>query len=82
MLFKYAAYGLNNVMFALGLANHTYEFRFVHPDGKALETVTRLVEEEKVRAVIDTVYDMQDAAKAHQKVEGGHVRGKVVIKIN
>ncbi len=53
----------------------------MHPDGNGLHTIARLVNTGRVAAVIDSLYDMRDASQAHRKVEGGHVRGKVILKI-
>lgn len=81
MLGKFAAYFFSNVLHMVGLSRHSYEFRFVNPDGKDMVTVSRLVAEGKVRAVIDSVYDIGEAAKAHEHVEKGHSKGKVVIRV-
>ena len=34
-----------------------------------------------LHAVVDSVYPIERAAEAHDRVEGGHARGKVVITI-
>jgi alcohol dehydrogenase len=80
-LFKQAAYGFYNLLYRLGLSRYSYGYHFVHPDGNGLHTIAHLVDTGRVTAVIDSLYDMKDTAEAHRKVEEGHVRGKVVIKI-
>eukprot|EP01034_Spumella_vulgaris_P027446 gene27446-34162_t len=81
-LYKQTAYGMYNLLYRVGLSRYSYGYHFVHPDGMGLQTICRLVNEDRVTAVIDSVYDMKDTPRAHQKVELGHVRGKVVIKID
>jgi len=34
-----------------------------------------------IEAVIDSVFEMERASEAHQRVEGGHTRGKVIITV-
>lgn len=41
----------------------------------------RLVEEGKIRAVVDRVFSLEEAAQAHGHVEARHSAGKVVLKI-
>ena len=33
------------------------------------------------RAHLDEVLDLRDAAKAHELLEGGHTRGKMVLRV-
>ncbi len=48
---------------------------------KDLEFIIKLVEEGKVKPVIDRQYPLQDTAKAIQYLNEGHARGKVVISV-
>ena len=43
--------------------------------------LAELVEEGKLRPVIDSVHPMEEAAEAHARVESRHKRGSVVLKI-
>ncbi|KAL8705588.1 MAG: hypothetical protein Q9201_001329, partial [Fulgogasparrea decipioides] len=52
----------------------------VEPDGKVLGEIGKLVEKEAVRGVVDTVLGLEDGRRGFEKLEGGHVRGKVVLK--
>ncbi len=56
-------------------------FLAVEADGKELEEIARFVDEGKLRVVIDQVYSLTDFRQAMEKVKGGHVHGKVVLKV-
>ena len=47
-----------------------------------LLAVTELVDNGKLRPVIDRTYPLADTAAALQHVEAGHARGKVVITVS
>jgi NADPH:quinone reductase len=71
---------------ALGeqLAPH-YGVRFeliaVHPSGEQMAAMARLADNGQFKTHIDAVFALQDAAQAHRLIEGGHVRGKLVLTI-
>jgi NADPH:quinone reductase-like Zn-dependent oxidoreductase len=53
----------------------------VKPSGSDLEILGHWADEGKLRAVVDRVYSMEQVREAHAHVEGGHTRGKVVLKL-
>jgi len=59
-----------------------FAWSFMHPSGEALATIAALVEQDKIRPVIDRVYQMDDLAAAHEYVESRRACGKVVISIH
>lgn len=79
----YGAVYLRGALARLGFPVAQYVFQYVHPDGAALGAVARLVEEGKVRPVVEPgdVFPLDEVAAAHRKVREGHVRGKVVLKV-
>jgi NADPH:quinone reductase-like Zn-dependent oxidoreductase len=40
-----------------------------------------LAERRQIRPVIDSVYDLADIAAAHQRIEAGGMKGKIVVRI-
>jgi len=56
-------------------------FFIMEPRSAQLEMVGNLLEDGRCRAVVDSVYSLEDFQKAFDKVEGGHARGKVIIKV-
>ncbi len=56
-------------------------FVLVRPSGAQLAEIGRLIEDGAIRPTVDAVYPLDAVAEAHAHVEGGHTRGKVVIKI-
>ncbi|MFF8645324.1 NADP-dependent oxidoreductase [Streptomyces sp. NPDC015345] len=53
----------------------------VEPDRAGLLEIARLVDEGKLRAEIDTVLPLEEAAKAHTYGERGRTRGKIVLQV-
>ena len=59
----------------------TYDFIFVHSDGRQLAEASEILAELEVHPSIDGVYVLEDVNAALQKVAGGGSRGKTVIRI-
>ncbi|MGI8512413.1 MAG: NADP-dependent oxidoreductase [Solirubrobacteraceae bacterium] len=55
---------------------------FVRPSGYDLgEHITPLVQEGRLRPHVQEAYPLERAAEAHERLEDGHVRGKLVLTI-
>ena len=55
---------------------------FVRPSGYDLgEHITPLVQERRLRAHVLQAYALERAAEAHERLEQGHVRGKLVLTV-
>ncbi len=55
---------------------------FVRPSGYDLgEHISPLVHEGRLRPYIEEAYPLERAAEAHERLEDGHVRGKLVLTI-
>lgn len=58
-----------------------YRFIFVRADGKQLEKITKIIEENNIVPAIDpTNFSIEDINEALKLVASGHTKGKVVIK--
>jgi NADPH:quinone reductase-like Zn-dependent oxidoreductase len=56
-------------------------FFVMRPDGEQLAKITKLVEQELVKPVVDSVFMLEDFQAAFDKVASGRARGKVVLEI-
>ena len=54
---------------------------FVRPDGDELRELAELVQGGKLRPHVEEVFPLERAAEAHERLEGGHVRGKLVLSV-
>jgi NADPH:quinone reductase-like Zn-dependent oxidoreductase len=55
---------------------------FVRPAGDQLSELANLIDEGRLRPVVEEVFGLEQAAAAHERLEGGHVRGKLVLRID
>lgn len=69
--------------FAAGFSEEARKSRVivVHPDGADLDEISGWVTRGLLRPAIDQVFPLEEIGKAHEAVESGHTRGKVVIRI-
>lgn len=63
------------------LQRQTCHLVLARPDGDILQAIANLVEEEKLRPVIDTIFPLEEVAAAHRKSEGEHTVGKLVLRV-
>jgi len=54
---------------------------FVAPRGDQLAELTHLIEAGDVKPTIQEILPLDEAARAHEISEGGHVRGKLVLQV-
>lgn len=67
-------------LFAPGRFLPKYDFCMVEPNGKQLQIAMDLLANERIKAVIDTVYPLSKVSDAHRHLETGHATGKIVIR--
>ena len=58
-----------------------YHWALFSPNGAALERIGALVDEGRIRPVIDRTFSFDDMIAAHELVESRRARGKVVIRV-
>ena len=66
---KAAAYGVRQ------------SFVFIQPDAAALAELADLVDTGKLRPYLEKVLPLSEARRAQELSQGGHVRGKIVLKV-
>lgn len=54
----------------------------VAPDGSTLAVIARLLASGDLHVHVEEVFDLADAAESHRRIERGHVRGKLVLKVS
>jgi NADPH:quinone reductase-like Zn-dependent oxidoreductase len=54
----------------------------VEPDGHALEKIAELVDSGDLEVTIDKVFRLEEAAGAHERLEKGGVKGKIVLEVD
>lgn len=52
---------------------------WVRPDAAGLAELAELIDAGKLRIEVSRTYRLDDAADAYRELEGGHVRGKIVV---
>ena len=54
---------------------------FVRPDAEQLAELADMVDDERLSVHVDEVLPLEEAARAHELSEAGHVRGKLVLAV-
>ncbi len=67
----------------LARAHHAHATNYVaHPDATELRAIADLIDDGKVRPVVEATYPLEDAGAAQSQLEREHVPGKVVLEIS
>jgi NADPH:quinone reductase-like Zn-dependent oxidoreductase len=53
----------------------------MHPNGSHLKEIKALVEDDKIKPIIDKVYPFSESIEAFIHLASGRAKGKIVIKI-
>jgi len=53
----------------------------VRSSGAQLAEVARLLDDGTIRVVLDSVFSLADARKAHERAAQGHLQGKIVLEV-
>jgi len=56
-------------------------YTFVQPNAEQLSEIATLIDEGKVRTVVETVLPLPEARSAQERSQAGHVRGKIVLQV-
>ncbi len=58
-----------------------YHYLFMKPSGAQLNILTELIENGKIKPVVEKVYPFKDADQALRYLEKGSAKGKVIVKV-
>ena len=56
-------------------------FFIMEPNGQHLAQISKSLEDGRCRPVVDSVFQLDDFEKAFERLNGGHSRGKIVVKV-
>jgi len=54
---------------------------WVRPDAAGLTELAELIDAGKLRVEVAQVFELADTADAYRALEGGHIRGKIVVRV-
>lgn len=77
-LFKLATVNLSRLEKKSGIA---YHFLFMKPSGSQLAILTKLIEQEKIRPIIDRIFEFDDIQAAFNYSQSHRARGKIVVQM-
>ena len=58
-----------------------FEWFFMSPDGKMLSELAKLISQGTVKTVIDSIFRMNQAAEAFDRLATGRAKDKIVIAV-
>lgn len=61
--------------------NVIYKYFLMNASGEQLSKITKLIEEKKVKPLVDKVFSLREVKQAFEYQQTGRVKGKVIIKI-
>ena len=56
-------------------------FVFTKPNAAQLTEIAKLVDEQKLKAIVETILPLSDATRGQEVSERGHTRGKIVLRV-
>lgn len=77
-LFWLVSFGLRRLAAAHGIV---YRYLFMHASGEDLTELVKLVDDGKLKIVIDKRFDFDDIAEAMAYLEAGRAKGKVIVEM-
>ena len=60
----------------------SYNYIFMHPNGLHLGEIKSMIEDEKIKPIIDKIYPFSESIEAFTHLASGRAKGKIVIKIS
>lgn len=60
----------------------TYRYLFMHPSGSELQEIAQLIDDGKLKVIVDRVFSFAQTSEALAHVESGRAKGKVVVEMD
>jgi alcohol dehydrogenase len=79
VVFWIISYGIRSRARRAGVS---YRYLFMHPSGAELAELAELIEQRKLKVIIDKIYPFAKISEALAYVESGHAKGKVVVAMS
>jgi alcohol dehydrogenase len=79
IIFWLISYGIRSRARHAGVS---YRYLFMNPSGSDLAVLAELIEQGKLKAIIDRTYPLAKIAEALAYVESGRAKGKVVVTVS
>ncbi|HEY0603517.1 MAG TPA: NADP-dependent oxidoreductase [Herpetosiphonaceae bacterium] len=54
---------------------------FIDPNGPRLAEIAGLIDDGKIKPIVETVLPLRETRQAHELSESGHARGKIVLRV-
>jgi NADPH:quinone reductase-like Zn-dependent oxidoreductase len=78
VVFWIISYGIRSRARRAGIG---YRFLFMHPSGRDLAQLSELIEQGKLKVIVDKTYPFAQISEALAYIEGGRAKGKVVVRM-
>jgi NADPH2:quinone reductase len=66
----------------MGFKNLTLHGIFLLRERGRLEELARLIDQGKIDPLVEEVLPLAQVGKAHQRLDSGHGRGKIVLRVS
>ena len=78
----YLAFRARKIVHEADRRNILYRYKLMTPNGQQLQELTRLIEENKIRPVVDSVFPFEKANDALQRLTEGRAKGKIIVSMS